>query len=601
MGSEVISYKVLARKYRPKSFKDLIGQDLLVKTLTNAFKVNRIAHAFILTGIRGVGKTTTARIISACLNCTGSDGLGGLTIEPCGICDSCESISRGNNVDVLEVDAASRTGVADVREIIDSVKYKPASARYKVFIIDEVHMLSNSAFNALLKTLEEPPEHTKFIFATTEIQKIPITVISRCQRYDLNRVSTETLMVHLKNILNKEGRELDENILSLIIRGSEGSVRDALSILDQIILQNEDTIDLEEIHGILGVSDRYKLIDLFELILNGDIEKSLALLRLLFKNGGDPTIILKELSEIIHWITSLKVAPDLSKDLLFTSGEKEKGQALSKKTPLNVLTMMWQVLTKSLDEFSGNINHFSHTEMSIIRLTTISNLPTPIEIIRDLKALSDGNEYKPDEKKKCDEDYAQVGVTSYKYQEQKINKTEIQGEDMPSDSVFEQSSSRGDSLNDMSDAVQGDDNLEISNIESSGKNTENKKTLSQASIQTDDILDFVKKSKEIPLLVEVENFVRFVSCSFGEITVELDKDCPLNLVPRLSKALLQVTGIDWEIKLIENSGKMTTKEHNIEKATILEEKLVTNEVVRSVLDIFPDSEVFFDDKKTNVE
>ena len=600
MGSEVISYKVLARKYRPKSFKDLIGQDLLVKTLTNAFKVNRIAHAFILTGIRGVGKTTTARIISACLNCTGSDGLGGLTIEPCGICDSCESISRGNNVDVLEVDAASRTGVADVREIIDSVKYKPASARYKVFIIDEVHMLSNSAFNALLKTLEEPPEHTKFIFATTEIHKIPITVISRCQRYDLNRVSTETLMVHLKNILNKEGRELDENILSLIIRGSEGSVRDALSILDQIILQNEDTIDLEEIHGILGVSDRYKLIDLFELILNGDIQKSLALLRVLFKNGGDPTIILKELSEIIHWITSLKVAPDLSKDLLFTSGEKEKGQALSKKIPLNVLTMMWQVLTKSLDDFSGNINHFSHTEMSIIRLTTISNLPTPIEIIRDLKALSDGNQYKPDEKKKCDEDFAQVGVTLDKYQEQKINKTEIQGEDMPSDSVFEQNSSRGDSLNDTRDAVQGAHNLETSNIESSGKNAENKKTLSQASIQTNDILDFLKKSKEIPLLVEVENFVRFVSCSFGEITVEIDKDCPLNLVPRLSKALLQVTGIDWEIKLIENSGKKTTKEHNIEKATILEKKLVTNEVVRSVLDIFPDSEVFFDDKKTNV-
>ena len=203
-------------------------------------------------------------------------------------------------------------------------------------------------------------------------------------------------------------------------------------------------------------------------------------------------------------------------------------------------------------------------------------------------------------KKKCDEDFAQVGVTSDKYQEQKINKTEIQGEDMPSDSVFEQNSSRRVSLNDTRDAVQGAYNLEISNIESSDKNTENKKTLSQASIQTDDILDFVKKSKEIPLLVEVENFVRFVSCSFGEITVELDKDCPLNLVPRLSKALLQVTGIDWEIKLIENSGKKTTKEHNIEKATILEKKLVTNEVVRSVLDIFPDSEVFFDDKKTNV-
>ena len=393
------SYKVLARKYRPKSFEDLIGQDLLVKILKNAFEVNRIAHAFILTGIRGVGKTTTARIISSCLNCTGSDGKGGATIAPCGVCDSCESISRGNHVDVLEIDAASRTGVGDIREIIDSIRYKPASARYKVFIIDEVHMLSNSAFNALLKTLEEPPEHTKFIFATTEIQKIPITVISRCQRYDLNRVSPDVLIKFLQSILEKENKSLEQNALGLIVRASEGSVRDSLSILDQIILQGDGAIKLEEIQEILGLSDRSKIIDLFELILQGDIRKSLDLLRLMLKNGGDPILILRELSEVTHWITSLKVAPDLSKDPLFTSFEKEKGSNIAKNIPLNILTRIWQVLVKSLDENSMYTNHFAHTEMAIIRLTTISNLPTPIEVVRDYKRLLN-EDSKEDSKKK---------------------------------------------------------------------------------------------------------------------------------------------------------------------------------------------------------
>ena len=260
-------------------------------------------------------------------------------------------------------------------------------------------MLSNSAFNALLKTLEEPPEHTKFIFATTEIQKIPITVISRCQRYDLNRVSPDILIKFLQSILEKENKSLEQNALGLIVRASEGSVRDALSILDQIILQGDGVIKLEEIQEILGLSDRSKIIDLFELILQGDIRKSLDLLRLMLKNGGDPILILRELSEVTHWITSLKVAPDLSKDPLFTSFEKEKGSNIAKNIPLNILTRIWQVLVRSLDENSMYTNHFAHTEMAIIRLTTISNLPTPIEVVRDYKRLLNENS-KEDSKKK---------------------------------------------------------------------------------------------------------------------------------------------------------------------------------------------------------
>ena len=260
-------------------------------------------------------------------------------------------------------------------------------------------MLSNSAFNALLKTLEEPPEHTKFIFATTEIQKIPITVISRCQRYDLNRVSPDILIKFLQSILEKENKSLEQNALGLVVRASEGSVRDALSILDQIILQGDGVIKLEEIQEILGLSDRSKIIDLFELILQGDIRKSLDLLRLMLKNGGDPILILRELSEVTHWITSLKVAPDLSKDPLFTSFEKEKGSNIAKNIPLNILTRIWQVLVRSLEENSMYTNHFAHTEMAIIRLTTISNLPTPIEVIRDYKRLLNENS-KEDPKKK---------------------------------------------------------------------------------------------------------------------------------------------------------------------------------------------------------
>ncbi len=604
MGSEVSSYKVLARKYRPRSFQDLIGQDLVVKILQNAFGSNRIAHAFILTGIRGVGKTTTARIIASCLNCTGNTLADRPTIDPCGTCDSCNSISKGNHVDVLEIDAASRTGVGDVREIIDSVKYKPASSRYKVFIIDEVHMLSNSAFNALLKTLEEPPEHTKFIFATTEIQKIPITVISRCQRYDLNRVSPDTLIKFLKNILEKENKFLEDNALSMVVRASEGSVRDSLSILDQIILQNDGQIELTEIQEILGLSDRHKLIDLFELILVGDNKSALYLLRSLFKSGGDPILIMREVSEIIHWITTLKVAPDLSKDPLFTSFEKEKGSSIAAKIPLNVLTKMWQVLVKSLNEDSIYNNKFAHTEMAIIRLTTVSSLPAPIEIIKDYQRLSK-KDFNGEQKKKGLND----DLLPYKFFDQTkdlvnldgVNPNRIEYENIhyldapevkksPIGEKKNKSKPFEGSLEDQRKHVK-DNDLEISH---------SSETLVKKHLKEDEILGFLRKSKEIPLLVEVENLVSFISCSLGELTLELKDDSPSNLISRLTRVLEEITGISWKINLTENSGKKTVKEQRLETEEVMKNKLMNNDVVKSVLETFPGSNIFFDDKENNV-
>jgi len=592
----VDSYKVLARKYRPKSFEDLIGQDLLVKILKNAFEVNRIAHAFILTGIRGVGKTTTARIISSCLNCTGSDGKGGATIAPCGVCDSCESISRGNHVDVLEIDAASRTGVGDIREIIDSIKYKPASARYKVFIIDEVHMLSNSAFNALLKTLEEPPEHTKFIFATTEIQKIPITVISRCQRYDLNRVSPDVLIKFLQSILEKENKSLEQNALGLIVRASEGSVRDSLSILDQIILQGDGAIKLEEIQEILGLSDRSKIIDLFELILQGDIRKSLDLLRLMLKNGGDPILILRELSEVTHWITSLKVAPDLSKDPLFTSFEKEKGSNIAKNIPLNILTRIWQVLVRSLDENSMYTNHFAHTEMAIIRLTTISNLPTPIEVVRDYKRL-----LKEDSKEDSKKKELSHNVSVLQLDDKPQNDTNTKDRGSP-----EIENKNITPTNAILETTVKNEYIKESQPEHSERQIDNGRencspsVLLKKNLEEYEVLDLLRKNKEIPLLVEVENFFRFEACALGDLSIELKAGSSPNLISRFSKVLNDITGMSWDINLVENSGKKTAKEHKLETKELLEKKLMENDVVQSVLETFPGSTVFFDDKEDNV-
>ncbi|MEM7685958.1 MAG: DNA polymerase III subunit gamma/tau, partial [Pseudomonadota bacterium] len=331
-ATEPAAYQVLARKYRPGHFRDLIGQEAMVQVLTNAFAYDRIAHAFIMTGVRGVGKTTTARIIAKGLNCQRDDKP---TIDPCGVCEACISIAEGRHVDVLEMDAASNTGVGDVREIIDSVRYRAASARYKVYIIDEVHMLSNSAFNALLKTLEEPPEHVKFIFATTEIRKVPVTVLSRCQRFDLRRIEPEVMMDHLRGIAGKEGASLSDEALALVTRAAEGSVRDALSLLDQAIAHGQEgEISADQVRSMLGLADRGRVIDLFEAIMRGDASGALEELGQQYSDGADPGVVLRDLAELTHWISVLKVNPATADDPTVAASERDRGRDLAARLPM---------------------------------------------------------------------------------------------------------------------------------------------------------------------------------------------------------------------------------------------------------------------------
>ncbi len=380
-------YRVLARKYRPQTFADLIGQEVLVRTLTNAFASGRIAHAFVLTGIRGIGKTTTARIIARGLNCIGPDGQGEPTTDPCGVCPNCVAIAEDRHVDVIEMDAASRTGVDDVREIIDSVQYAPVSARYKVYIIDEVHMLSKNAFNALLKTLEEPPPHVKFIFATTELRKIPVTIISRCQKFDLKRVEIEELTAHLINISAKENITLPADCAQLIAAAAEGSVRDALSLLDQAIAMHTDAqgniaISAPSVREMLGLADKSQLFTLLQQLFGGDTDKALAGAQQLFTQGADPAMLLSDLLEITHYLTRILAAPALANNVHFSPAEQQLGTEMAKALNIPALTRAWQILTRGGDEMRHASNTKATLEMVLVRLGYASQLPSPAELVR---------------------------------------------------------------------------------------------------------------------------------------------------------------------------------------------------------------------------
>ncbi|MDK3017381.1 DNA polymerase III subunit gamma/tau [Pseudodonghicola flavimaris] len=383
--SDSPAYQVLARKYRPETFADLVGQEAMVRTLKNAFAADRIAQAFIMTGIRGTGKTTTARIIAKGMNCIGPDGTGGPTTEPCGICEHCRAIMEGRHVDVMEMDAASRTGVNDIREIIDSVHYRAASARYKIYIIDEVHMLSTSAFNALLKTLEEPPAHVKFIFATTEIRKVPVTVLSRCQRFDLRRIEPEDMIGLLRKIADKEGAQIAEDALALITRAAEGSARDATSLLDQAISHGAGETSADQVRAMLGLADRGRVLDLMDMILRGDAAGALTELSAQYAEGADPLAVLRDLAEITHWVSVVKITPEAAEDPTIGPDERGRGQAMAEALPMRVLSRMWQMLLKALEEVAAAPNAMMAAEMAVIRLTHVADLPSPEELLRRLQ------------------------------------------------------------------------------------------------------------------------------------------------------------------------------------------------------------------------
>jgi len=379
-----VGYRVLARKYRPTTFDDLVGQEAMVRTLSNAFESGRIAHAFMLTGVRGVGKTTTARILARALNYSKADG-DKPTIELHDFGEHCEAIMESRHQDVLEMDAASRTGIDDIREIIESVRYNPVSARYKVYIIDEVHMLSKAAFNGLLKTLEEPPEHVKFIFATTEIRKVPVTVLSRCQRFDLRRLSSEELMGLLKKVAGKEDVAIEDAALGLLARAAEGSARDGLSLLDQGIAHGAGSIKEEDVRDMLGLADRARVFDLFDLVMKGEIAPALAELRDQYDAGADPAVVLSDLAELTHWLTRLKLAESAADDMTVTETERVRGQEMAKALPVRVLSRTWQMLLKGIGEVQGAAKPIAAAEMILVRLAYVADQPSPEELVAKLK------------------------------------------------------------------------------------------------------------------------------------------------------------------------------------------------------------------------
>jgi DNA polymerase III subunit gamma/tau len=390
-------YRVLARKYRPSTFRRMIGQEAMVRTLTNAIAAGRLAHAFILTGVRGVGKTTTARILARGLNCIGPDGTGGPTADPCGVCENCRAIAEDRHVDVLEMDAASRTGVNDIRELIDGVRYRPVSARYKVYIIDEVHMLSNNAFNALLKTLEEPPAHVKFIFATTEIRKVPVTVLSRCQRFDLRRVDAETLTRYFASIAEDERAVIAPAALALIARAADGSVRDGLSLLDQAFALAEGEVTEAQIREMLGLADRTQLFELFDRAMRGDAAGALALVADMYHAGADPVVLLQDLLELTHWLTRIKIVPQTADGPAVPEAERVRGRAMAQALPMGALARTWQMLLKGLGEAQAAPAPLQAVEMVLIRLTHAAEMPTPAELVQQLQGhgSSQGNGTEP--------------------------------------------------------------------------------------------------------------------------------------------------------------------------------------------------------------
>lgn len=546
-------YQVFARKYRPETFADLVGQDAMVRTLKNAFEADRIAQAFIMTGIRGTGKTSTARIIAKGMNCIGADGTGGPTTEPCGICEHCTAIIEGRHVDVMEMDAASRTGVGDIREIIESVQYRAASARYKIYIIDEVHMLSNSAFNALLKTLEEPPEHVKFIFATTEIRKVPVTVLSRCQRFDLRRIEPEVMIALMQKIATAEGAEIADDALALITRAAEGSARDATSLLDQAISHGAGETTADQVRAMLGLADRGRVLDLFDLIMKGDASASLIELGAQYAEGADPLAVLRDLAEITHWVSVVKITPDAADDPTIGPDERSRGTQMAEALPMRALARMWQMLLKSLEEVADAPNAMMAAEMAVIRLTHVADLPSPEELVRKLGDLPPPPASLPG----GGQGAAASGQPA-----------SAQGQ------VHSTHSGPGPNGPKMSAVPATEADLALSRYPT-----------------FEHVIELIRANRDVKLLVEVEGCVSLAAYQPGRIEFVPANNAPSDLAQRLGSALQRWTGNRWAVTLVNDGGAETIAEKRDADENALKAEAAAHPLVQAVLAQFPKAKI----------
>ncbi|PZX19070.1 DNA polymerase-3 subunit gamma/tau [Palleronia aestuarii] len=545
------AYQVLARKYRPATFADLIGQDAMVRTLKNAFEADRIAQAFLLTGIRGTGKTTTARIIAKGMNCIGPDGTGGPTTQPCGVCEPCRAIAESRHVDVLEMDGASQTGVGDIREnVLNSVQYAPSSARYKIYIIDEVHMLSTSAFNALLKTLEEPPAHVKFIFATTEIRKVPVTVLSRCQRFDLRRIEPETMIAHLKGIAGREGAVVADDALAILTRAAEGSVRDALSLMDQAIAHGAGgETGAEEVRAMLGLADRGRVLDLMDLVMQGDAKSALSEIGAQYADGADPLAVLRELAEITHWISVIKISPDAADDPTAGPDERARGRDMADRLAMRSLTRMWQMLLKALEEVAVAPNAMMAAEMAIIRLTHVADLPPPEELVR---RLSDAPPAPP----------APSG-TSGATPSPSPGGGSMQARPVP-----------GGRTGGAAPAVAAASETALARFHA-----------------FDQVVELIRANRDAKLLIDVETGLRLVRYVPGRIEFQPAESAPRDLAARLAQRLQTWTGVRWAVSIAGEGGGATIAETRDAESDALRQAAEAHPMMQAVRNAFPKARI----------
>ena len=562
------AYRVLARKYRPQNFNDLIGQEPMVRTLTNAFETGRVAQAWMLTGVRGVGKTTTARILARALNYKTAE-IDKPTIDLSVPGEHCQAIMEGRHVDVIEMDAASHTGIDDIREIIEQVRYRPVSARYKVYIIDEVHMLSNQAFNGLLKTLEEPPPHVKFIFATTEIRKVPITVLSRCQRFDLRRIDTSVLVRHLQKIADLESIAVDDPSLSMIARAGEGSVRDALSIFDQAIAHGAGRVEAEAVRSMLGLADRARIIDLFEMLMRGDVASALREFRAQYDVGADPAVVLTDLADFNHLVTRIRFTPDVADAISLSEDERIRGKDFAGKLSIRVLSRTWQMLLKGITEVEESGRPVQAAEMLLIRIAHAADLPALDEVLKSLEA-GDGS---PSPGRGDAPRPGNGGATTARSTAQ----------------VDAVATGRGPV------ATNGGATMRL--VEPAARPEPVAPPVIEQMVPAvpvntiEDIVALADKQRDMQFKIMVKNCVRLVSLKPGRLEINLTENAPKTLLADLSQKLSDWTGMRWMVSLSRETGSPTLGETETAKRDSLLSDAKADPDVAAVLAKFPGAKI----------